>query len=107
MSATVTLHAPLSGVVLPLSAVPDPVFAGGMMGQGLAIEPLSSTLLAPCDGEVSQVSATGHAVTVRAVNGAEVLMHIGIDTVKLGGSGFVTRVQKGQQVRAGQPLVEI
>jgi phosphoenolpyruvate-protein phosphotransferase len=107
MSATVTLQAPLSGVVLPLSAVPDPVFAGGLMGQGLAIEPLSSTLLAPCDGEISQVSSTGHAVTVRAANGAEVLMHIGIDTVKLGGSGFVTRVQKGQQVRAGQPLVEI
>ena len=107
MSATVTLQAPLSGVVLPLSAVPDPVFSGGLMGQGLAIEPLSSTLLSPCDGQVSQVSSTGHAVTVRAANGAEILMHIGIDTVKLGGSGFATRVHKGQQVSAGQPLVDI
>lgn len=107
MSATVTLHAPLAGVALPLSAVPDPVFAGGLMGQGLAIEPLSSTLLAPCDGEISQVSTTGHAVTVRAANGAEILMHIGIDTVKLGGHGFATRVQKGDRVQRGQPLVDI
>lgn len=107
MSATVTLHAPLAGVVLPLSAVPDPVFAGGLMGQGLAIEPLSSTLLAPCDGEISQVSNTGHAVTVRAANGAEILLHIGIDTVKLGGHGFATRVQKGDRVQRGQPLVDI
>ncbi|MEQ6289825.1 phosphoenolpyruvate--protein phosphotransferase [Vogesella sp. GCM10023246] len=107
MTATVTLRAPLSGVVLPLSQVPDPVFAGGMMGQGLAIEPLSSTLLAPCDGEISQLSSTGHAVALRAANGAEVLLHIGIDTVKLGGQGFAPRVRLGDRVRCGQPLVDI
>lgn len=106
MSATITLAAPLSGLVLPLSAVPDPVFAGGMMGAGLAIEPLSSTLLAPCAGEVIQLSATGHALTLRAANGAEVLLHIGIDTVKLGGAGFTPRVATGAQVVCGQPLIE-
>jgi len=106
MSATITLAAPLSGLALPLSAVPDPVFAGGMMGAGLAIEPLSSTLLAPCAGEVIQLSATGHALTLRAANGAEVLLHIGIDTVKLGGAGFTPLVATGAQVVCGQPLIE-
>lgn len=106
MSATITLAAPLSGLALPLSAVPDPVFAGGMMGAGLAIEPLSSTLLAPCAGEVIQLSATGHALTLRAANGAEVLLHIGIDTVKLGGAGFTPLVATGAQVACGQPLIE-
>ncbi|MDC7691673.1 phosphoenolpyruvate--protein phosphotransferase [Vogesella indigofera] len=106
MSAIITLAAPLSGLVLPLSAVPDPVFAGGMMGAGLAIEPLSSTLLAPCAGEVIQLSATGHALTLRAANGAEVLLHIGIDTVKLGGAGFTPLVATGAQVVCGQPLIE-
>ncbi len=106
MSATITLAAPLSGLVLPLSAVPDPVFAGGMMGAGLAIEPLSSTLLAPCAGEVIQLSATGHALTLHAANGAEVLLHIGIDTVKLAGAGFTPLVATGAQVVCGQPLIE-
>lgn len=106
MSATITLAAPLSGLVLPLSAVPDPVFAGGMMGAGLAIEPLSSTLLAPCAGDIIQLSATGHALTLRAANGAEVLLHIGIDTVKLGGAGFTPLVATGAQVVCGQPLIE-
>ncbi|RKQ53292.1 phosphocarrier protein HPr /phosphoenolpyruvate--protein phosphotransferase /PTS system IIA component (Glc family) [Vogesella indigofera] len=106
MSATITLAAPLSGLALPLSAVPDPVFAGGMMGAGLAIEPLSTTLLAPCAGDIIQLSATGHALTLRAANGAEVLLHIGIDTVKLGGAGFTPLVATGAQVVCGQPLIE-
>ena len=106
MSATLTLNAPLSGIALPLSAVPDPVFSGGMMGDGLAIEPLSSSLLAPCDGEIIQLSSTGHALTLRAANGAEILMHIGIDTVKLGGQGFKPLITRGAQVSCGQPLID-
>lgn len=106
MTSTLSLAAPLSGLVLPLSAVPDEVFSSGMMGDGLAIDPLSSSLLSPCDGEVVQVSSTGHAVTVRADNGADILMHIGIDTVKLGGAGFTLHVQKGQRVSCGQPLID-
>lgn len=107
MTEKLNLLAPLSGIVLSLSAVPDPVFADGMMGPGIAIEPLSSTLLAPCDGEISQLSATGHALSLRTANGAELLIHIGVDTMRLRGEGFTPRVKKGQQVRTGEPLVSI
>jgi phosphoenolpyruvate-protein phosphotransferase len=107
MSTKLDLVAPFSGPVVPLTAVPDPVFAGLMMGDGLAIEPLSSTLLAPCDGVVTQLSRTAHAVTLTADNGAEVLIHIGIDTVKLGGSGFAAKIAQGERVSRGQPLIEV
>ena len=83
-----SLLAPFDGPAVPLRRVPDPVFAGLMMGDGLALEPLSDTLLAPCDGEVAQLARTGHALTLRAARGEEVLIHIGIDTVKLEGEGF-------------------
>ena len=76
-----TLSAPLSGPVLPLHSVPDPVFASGAMGDGIAIDPLNDCLHAPCDGMIIHVARTGHALTIRADNGAEVLMHVGIDTV--------------------------
>jgi phosphocarrier protein len=107
MSATLDLFAPFTGPVVPLAKVPDPVFAGLVMGDGLAIEPLSSVLLAPCDGVVSHLARTAHALTITAPNGAEVLIHIGIDTVKLGGSGFVARVKQGEQVCKGQPLIDV
>lgn len=107
MSATLDLFAPFTGPVVPLAKVPDPVFAGLVMGDGLAIEPLSSVLLAPCDGVVSHLARTAHALTITAHNGAEVLIHIGIDTVKLAGSGFVPRVKQGEQVRKGQPLIDV
>ncbi|MCD5364024.1 glucose PTS transporter subunit IIA, partial [Chromobacterium aquaticum] len=107
MSATLELTAPFDGPAVALNRVPDPVFAGLMMGDGLAIEPLSGTLLAPCDGEVAQLARTGHALTLRAANGAEVLIHIGIDTVKLDGDGFRPLVRTGERVRRGQPLIEV
>jgi phosphoenolpyruvate-protein phosphotransferase len=107
MSVTLELLAPLSGLVIPLSAVPDPVFSGLMMGDGLAIEPLSSLLCAPCDGVVSQIARTGHALTLTADNGAEILMHIGIDTVRLGGVGFTSRVAQGDRVKKGDALIEV
>ncbi|WP_409301849.1 phosphoenolpyruvate--protein phosphotransferase [Pseudomonas sp. KCJK8993] len=100
-----TLGAPLSGPVLPLRKVPDPVFATGAMGDGIAIDPLNDTLHAPCAGQVIQVARTGHAVTLRADNGAEVLLHLGLDTVELKGKGFELLVQEGQRVSAGQPLL--
>nr|BFE94536.1 hypothetical protein GCM10020185_50720 [Pseudomonas brassicacearum subsp. brassicacearum] len=83
-----TLSAPLSGPVLTLANVPDAVFASGAMGDGIAIDPLNDTLYAPCDGEVIHVARTGHAVTLRADNGAELLLHLGLDTVELQGDGF-------------------
>jgi phosphocarrier protein len=101
----VQLVAPLAGWVLPLNAVPDPVFADGMMGPGIAIDPTGDTLHAPCDAVVLTVHAAGHAVTLDAGGGVSLLMHIGIDTVALGGRGFTPLVAVGDRVRAGDPLI--
>ncbi|RMT83728.1 hypothetical protein ALP39_01228 [Pseudomonas marginalis pv. marginalis] len=101
----VTLGAPLSGPVLTLGNVPDEVFASGAMGDGLAIDPLNDCLHAPCDGEIIHVARTGHALTIRADNGAELLMHVGIDTVELKGEGFALLVKQGARVSQGQALV--
>jgi phosphocarrier protein FPr/phosphocarrier protein len=103
--STLTLRAPLSGWAMPLAEVPDPVFAGGMMGEGVAIDPTDDLLLAPCDGEIVSVPATAHAVTLRAANGAELLLHVGIDTVALGGRGFTALVTAGQRVATGDGLL--
>lgn len=100
-----TLSAPLSGPVLTLAKVPDAVFASGAMGDGIAIDPLNDTLHAPCAGVVVHVARTGHAVTLRADNGAELLLHLGLDTVELQGQGFTMLVQEGARVANGQPLL--
>jgi phosphocarrier protein len=100
-----TLSAPLSGPVLTLVDVPDPVFASGAMGDGIAIDPLNDTLHAPCAGVVVHVARTGHAVTLRADNGAELLLHLGLDTVELQGQGFSMLVKEGARVANGEPLL--
>ncbi|RIJ08436.1 phosphoenolpyruvate--protein phosphotransferase [Pseudomonas sp. 91RF] len=100
-----TLSAPLSGPVLTLAKVPDAVFASGAMGDGIAIDPLNDTLYSPCAGVVIHVARTGHAVTVRADNGAEILLHLGLDTVELQGEGFSMLVKEGTRVSSGQPLL--
>ncbi|MFP3676834.1 phosphoenolpyruvate--protein phosphotransferase [Pseudomonas sp. SIMBA_041] len=100
-----TLSAPLSGPVLTLAKVPDPVFASGAMGDGIAIDPLNDTLHAPCAGLVVHVARTGHAITLRADNGAELLLHLGLDTVELQGEGFSMLVKEGARVSNGQPLL--
>ncbi|MSU96191.1 phosphoenolpyruvate--protein phosphotransferase [Pseudomonas mandelii] len=100
-----TLSAPLSGPVLTLAKVPDPVFASGAMGDGIAIDPLNDTLHAPCAGVVVHVARSGHAVTLRADNGAELLLHLGLDTVELQGEGFSMLVKEGARVSNGQPLL--
>jgi multiphosphoryl transfer protein len=99
------LVAPLAGWVLPLAEVPDPVFAGAMAGDGVAIDPTGNTLHSPCDGLVVLMGAARHALTVRSPAG-DVLLHVGIDTVQLGGAGFALRVRDGEAVRAGQPLLD-
>lgn len=101
-----TLSAPLSGPLLTLGNVPDEVFASGAMGDGIAIDPLNDCLHAPCDGVIIHVARTGHALTIRAENGAEVLMHVGIDTVELNGEGFALLVKDGARVSKGQALVQ-
>src|SRR5471032_3405342 len=101
-----TLSAPLSGPVLALGEVPDEVFASGAMCDGIAIDPLNDCLHAPCYGVIIHVARTGHALTIRAENGAEVLMHVGIDTVELNGVGFALLVKEGARVSKGQALVQ-
>ena len=99
------LLSPLAGWSAPLEEVPDPVFSGRMLGDGLAIDPLGSTLHAPCDALVLAVPETQHAVTLRTPHGLDILMHIGIDTVVLACEGFALHIQPGQQVRAGERLI--
>ena len=98
--------APLSGELVPLERVPDPVFSQKMAGDGVAIDPLDQVLRAPCAGEVIQLHPAGHAVTVQTAEGIQVLMHIGIDTIALKGEGFSPKVKKGDQVVTGMPLIE-
>lgn len=102
----VVLLAPFTGPVVPLADVPDPVFAEGMFGDGIGIDPLDHVLLSPCDGTVTHLARTHHAVTLRTAEGAEILVHVGIDTVELGGKGFTPKVEQGASVSAGQPLIE-
>ncbi|SNS56686.1 phosphoenolpyruvate--protein phosphotransferase [Sphingopyxis indica] len=102
---TTRIHAPIAGIVCALEQVPDPVFAQKIVGDGLAIEPLADRLLAPFDGEIVAVAPTGHSVTLRSDGGIELLIHIGIDTVALGGKGFVPMVAAGDRVAAGDALI--
>ncbi|MBV4452472.1 MULTISPECIES: phosphoenolpyruvate--protein phosphotransferase [Pseudomonas] len=108
MTATQPLEllAPLSGVLLALDKVPDPVFSSRLIGDGLCIDPTSQTLCAPLAGVISNIQDSGHALSITADNGVQVLLHIGLDTVNLAGQGFTRRVQEGQRVEAGQALVE-
>jgi phosphoenolpyruvate-protein phosphotransferase len=99
------LSSPLKGWIAPLDETPDAVFAERMLGDGLAIDPLGSTLHAPCSGRVIAVHGARHAVTLRAENGAEILMHVGLETVGLGGEGFEVHVEDGQAVKAGDRLI--
>jgi phosphoenolpyruvate-protein phosphotransferase len=102
--STVDLAAPLAGFVLPLAEVPDQLFAAGLAGDGVAIDPTGEVLHAPCAGEVALLPAGRHALLLRAA-GAEVLLHVGIDTVQLGGAGFEVLIADGARVVAGQPLM--
>src|SRR5918999_4826911 len=101
---TLTLVAPVSGIIVPLDRVPDAVFAQRLVGDGIAIDPLDQRLVAPCDARILQVHRAGHALTLSA-SGLEILIHIGLDTVKLNGKGFSSNVQAGDDVRAGDRLM--
>lgn len=96
--------APLSGVIVPLERVPDPAFAQRMAGDGVAIDPLSDRVVAPCDARVVQVHRARHAVTLLA-KGVEIIVHVGLDTIGLGGEGFTPHVKAGDEVRAGEMLL--
>ncbi len=100
------LLAPLSGVLMPLDQVPDPVFSSRLIGDGLCIDPTSQTLCAPLAGLISNVQRSGHAISITDDSGVQVLMHIGLDTVNLDGQGFKRLVKEGQRVEAGEALIE-
>jgi phosphocarrier protein FPr/phosphocarrier protein len=105
MMAGTTLRSPLRGWLTTLDEVPDEVFAQRLLGDGVCIDPTNATLHAPCDGEVVSLPASRHAVALRTADGAEILLHIGIDTVALGGAGFESHVGIGDRVATGQRLI--
>ena len=100
------IASPLIGNIVPLDQVPDQVFASGAMGKGIAIDPTDGVVVAPTKATVNLVFPTGHAIGLTTENGAELLIHIGMDTVSLAGKGFKTYVKAGDVVEAGQKLIE-
>lgn len=102
-----TLSAYISGKVIPIENVKDPVFSEKMLGDGLAIEPMDEVIVAPCSGVISTVMAESkHAVGIVMANGVELLIHEGLDTVSLGGEGFKLYVKEGQKIKKGDKLIE-
>lgn len=101
------LYAVCNGRSTNLSEIPDEALAGGMLGTGFAVEPDDGLFYSPADGRVESVAETGHAYTIHADGGLDVLVHIGVDTVKLHGEGFEPLVREGQKVRVGTPLARV
>lgn len=100
------VYAPLNGLVVPLSEVDDPIFSEGMMGKGVAIQPESYEIKAPIDGTISMVAVSKHAIGITSSNGVELLVHVGLDTVKLNGKGFYLLVSENEKVKVGQPILK-
>ena len=101
-----TLNSPVNGQVIPLSEVSDETFASEMLGATVAVEPADGKIVAPCDGEVINIFDTGHAVCIATKGGGELLIHVGVDTVKLEGKGFTKKVSDGDKIHAGDVLIE-
>jgi len=100
------LYAPMAGKAVSITKVPDPTFAEGMLGNGIAIEPADGKVFAPCDATVDMMFSTGHAVSLIADCGAEILIHVGLETVSLEGIPFTVHVANGDKVKEGQLLIE-
>ncbi|MBM7622155.1 PTS system glucose-specific IIA component [Bacillus tianshenii] len=99
------VFAPLSGKVTELTEVPDPTFSQKMMGDGLAIIPTEGEVVSPVDGEIIQFFHTKHAIGIRSATGAEILIHVGLETVSMNGEGFEGHVSEGDKVKAGDRLI--
>jgi len=99
------VYAPVSGSAFPSEEIPDETFAAGVLGRGVGINPTEGVIVAPFDGEISSVTDTRHAVGVTSPDGMELLIHVGVDTVAMGGDGFQCFVQEGQKVKAGETLI--
>lgn len=106
-SDEIEIIAPMSGELVSLEKVPDPVFAEKMMGEGAAIIPSEGNVVAPVNGKVVQVPDTKHAIGLEAEDGTEVLIHVGLETVGLKGQGFSLKVKPGDQVKIGTPLIDV
>ena len=101
------LKAPLSGQLVSIEEVSDPVFADKVVGDGLAIDPSNNLMVAPCDGKIGKIFETNHAFSMETPSGVELFVHFGIDTVELKGEGFKRIASEGQQVKAGDPVIEV
>ena len=99
------LYAPMAGEAVAISEVPDPTFSSGMMGNGIAIQPVSGKVCSPVNGTVDMMFDTGHAVTLVSDSGIEILIHVGLETVGLNGAPFQVKVQNGQKVKKGDILM--
>ncbi len=105
-TATCEIYAPLNGEIKPLSEVSDPTFSGGILGQGIAIVPTDGKLYAPFDGKITSIFETKHAIGLENADGVELLIHIGLETVNLGGKHFTAKVKAGDAVKTGDLLIE-
>lgn len=101
------LYAPVTGKIIPLEKVPDQVFATKMMGDGIAFDFSGEYVCAPCDGKIMMIANTKHSFGMVAQNGAEILIHIGLDTVNYQGKGFQLLAKTGDKVKKGQPIIQI
>ena len=102
---TIEIAAPVSGEAVPVTQVNDPTFSEEILGKGIAIRPTGDEVVAPCDGTVEMMFDTGHAVSLTSKDGAEILIHIGLETVKLKGTHYTTHAANGEQVKKGQKLI--
>lgn len=107
LKKTKTLQAITLGQLIPLHEVGDPVFSQKMMGDGLAFKPKNNVFYAPCDGQISFLAETKHAIGITCKDGLEIIIHIGIDTVALNGEGFIAHQQEGDWIKAGDKLIEL
>ena len=101
------IYAPIAGKAVAITEVPDPTFAEGLLGTGIAIEPTEGKVYAPCDATVDMMFTTGHAVSLVTDSGAEILIHVGLETVGLEGKPFTVHVQNGDKVKKGQLMIEV
>ena len=101
------IYSPINGKCIPIEEVPDNVFASKMMGSGVGLILSDDTIYSPCDATVSMIALTKHAIGLQAKNGAEILIHIGLDTVQLNGKGFSLLVNQNDKVDMGQPIMKI
>ena len=101
------IYAPIAGKAVSITEVPDPTFAEGMLGNGIAIEPTEGKVYAPCDATVDMMFDTGHAVSLVTASGAEILIHVGLETVGLEGKPFTVHVANGDKVKKGQLMIEV